>query len=66
MIKVGISACLLGIKVRYDSGHKLDHFLHDTLGKFVDWVAVCPEAEYGLGMPHKAMRLGILKTSLPG
>jgi len=30
-IKLGISSCLLGNKVRYDGGHKLDHFLTDTL-----------------------------------
>ncbi len=56
-IKLGISACLLGEKVRYDGGHKLDHFLTDTLGKFVEWVPVCPEVEYGLTVPREAMRL---------
>ena len=30
-IKVGISSCLLGEKVRYDAGHKLDRFITDTL-----------------------------------
>ncbi|HSB31404.1 MAG TPA: hypothetical protein VLD55_07355 [Candidatus Sulfobium mesophilum] len=29
-IKLGISSCLLGEKVRYDGGHKLDHFLKDS------------------------------------
>ncbi|MBU1043094.1 MAG: DUF523 and DUF1722 domain-containing protein [Candidatus Omnitrophica bacterium] len=56
-IKVGISACLLGEKVRYDGGHKLDRFLRDTLGKFVEWVPVCPEVECGLTIPREAMRL---------
>jgi uncharacterized protein YbgA (DUF1722 family)/uncharacterized protein YbbK (DUF523 family) len=56
-IKLGISSCLLGEKVRYDGGHKLDHFLKDTLGKFVEWVPVCPEVESGLPVPREAMRL---------
>ncbi|MFC1808578.1 YbgA family protein [Candidatus Omnitrophota bacterium] len=56
-VKVGISKCLLGEKVRYDGGHKLDRFLRDTLGQFVEWVPVCPEAECGLPIPREAMRL---------
>lgn len=56
-IKIGISSCLLGEKVRYDGGHKLDRYLSDTLGKYVQWVPVCPEVEYGLPVPREAMRL---------
>ena len=56
-VKLGISSCLLGENVRYDGGHKLDHYLKDTLGKFVEWVGVCPEAECGLGVPREAMHL---------
>jgi uncharacterized protein YbgA (DUF1722 family)/uncharacterized protein YbbK (DUF523 family) len=56
-IKLGISTCMLGGNVRYDGGHKLDHYLKDTLGKHVDWVPVCPEVEYGLPIPREAMRL---------
>jgi len=56
-IKIGISSCLLGKQVRYDGGHKLDHFLTDTLGQYVDWVPVCPEVECGLPVPREAMHL---------
>ena len=56
-IPLGISACLLGENVRYDGGHKLDHYLSDTLGQFVKWVPVCPEVECGLPVPREAMRL---------
>ena len=56
-IRLGISTCLLGEKVRYDGGHKLDLFLRDALGKYVDWVPVCPEVEIGLPVPREAMRL---------
>lgn len=56
-ITLGISACLLGNKVRYDGGHQADPFLIDTLGNYVDFVPVCPEVECGLGVPREAMRL---------
>ena len=56
-IRVGISSCLLGERVRYDGGHRLDHFLVDTLGRFVEYVPVCPESEAGFGVPREAMRL---------
>lgn len=55
--RVGISACLLGKAVRFDGGHKRDPFLTDTLGRFVEWVPVCPEVELGLGVPRPTLRL---------
>jgi uncharacterized protein YbgA (DUF1722 family)/uncharacterized protein YbbK (DUF523 family) len=55
--RVGVSACLMGDKVRYDGGHQQDHFLTDTLGKLVEWVGVCPEVECGLPVPRESMRL---------
>ena len=39
-IKLGISACLLGEHVRFDSGHKLDRYLTETLGQWVEYVPV--------------------------
>lgn len=54
---VGISSCLLGENVRYDGGHQLDRYLRDILGRHVEFVPVCPEAECGLGVPREAMRL---------
>jgi uncharacterized protein YbbK (DUF523 family) len=62
-IKIGISSCLLGQKVRYDGGHKLDLYLRDTLGQFLEWVPVCPEVESGLQVPREAMRLVGLPVS---
>jgi len=56
-IRIGISACLLGEKVRFDGGHKQDPFLTGTFGRFVEWVPVCPEVEAGLGTPRESMRL---------
>ncbi len=56
-IRIGISACLLGSEVRFDGGHKRDPFLTDSLGRFVEWVPVCPEVEAGFGTPRESMRL---------
>lgn len=56
-IRLGISSCLLGNKVRFDGGHKRDSFATDLLGRFVEWVPVCPEVEVGMGTPRPAMRL---------
>jgi uncharacterized protein YbgA (DUF1722 family)/uncharacterized protein YbbK (DUF523 family) len=56
-IRIGISTCLLGEKVRFDGGHKRDRYLDDVLGKYFEWVPVCPEVEVGMGIPREAVRL---------
>lgn len=56
-IRLGISTCLLGENVRYDGGHKLDRFLTETLGQYVEYVPVCPEVECGLPIPRESMHL---------
>jgi uncharacterized protein YbbK (DUF523 family) len=55
--RIGISACLLGQRVRYDGGDKRDRFLTETFGPHVEWVPVCPEAEVGMGVPREPVRL---------
>jgi uncharacterized protein YbgA (DUF1722 family)/uncharacterized protein YbbK (DUF523 family) len=54
---VGISKCLLGFKVRYDGGHKLDHYIHDIFGRYVEFIPVCPEVESGMSVPREAIHL---------
>lgn len=56
-LRLGISRCLLGENVRYDGGHKRNHFLVEELGQYVQWVPVCPEVEIGLSIPRESMRL---------
>ena len=55
--RVGISSCLLGEKVRWDGGHKRDALLISELGRFVEWLPVCPEVEVGMGIPRPSVRL---------
>jgi uncharacterized protein YbgA (DUF1722 family)/uncharacterized protein YbbK (DUF523 family) len=56
-VRVGISSCLLGQKVRFDGGHKRDAFLVETFGPHVEWVPVCPEVEAGMGTPREPIHL---------
>lgn len=56
-VRLGISSCLLGNAVRWNAGHKLDRFLTNTLGQFVEYVPVCPEVEAGFGVPKESFRL---------
>src|SRR5262245_36182693 len=56
-IRIGISRCLLGDPVRYDGAHKHDQFLTDTLGRYFEWVPVCPEVEVGMGTPREPIQL---------
>ncbi len=56
-LRLGVSACLVGRKVRYDGQHKRDAFVADVLGPFVEWVPVCPELEVGMGVPREPIRL---------
>ncbi|MEE2025199.1 YbgA family protein [Alkalimonas mucilaginosa] len=56
-LAIGISACLLGQKVRYDGGHKASDFCLTQLQPFVRYQAVCPENAIGLGTPRPPIRL---------
>lgn len=61
--RVGISSCLLGKKVRYDGMQRQNLYITDSLGKYFAWIPVCPEVDYGLGIPREPMHLvGDLET----
>jgi uncharacterized protein YbgA (DUF1722 family)/uncharacterized protein YbbK (DUF523 family) len=56
-IRIGISSCLVGMKVRFDGGHKKDAFVSGPLERFVTFVPICPEVEMGMGTPRPSIRL---------
>jgi len=56
-IRLGISSCLLGEKVRYDGTDKRDGYITGTLARFFELVSVCPEVAIGLGVPRPPIRL---------
>ena len=57
LIRVGVSACLIGEEVRYNGAHKKDDRVLDALGTRFQLVPVCPEVEMGLGVPREPMNL---------
>lgn len=56
-IVVGVSACLLGERVRYDGDHRRDPFVATDLARQFELVPVCPEVAIGLGVPRPPIRL---------
>ncbi len=56
-IRIGVSTCLLGERVRYDGEQKLDRVVRDILGAIFQLVPVCPEFELGLGVPREPIGL---------
>jgi uncharacterized protein YbbK (DUF523 family) len=62
--RVGISSCLLGEPVRYDGGHRKEPALLDDFDGLVEWVANCPEAELGLGVPRETIQIELVDGAL--
>jgi len=56
-IKIGISSCVLGERVRFDSGHKISKFVTKELSPYFEFVPVCPEVGSGMPVPRPTIRL---------
>lgn len=56
-INIGISACLLGEKVRYNGSHKFAPYIATALGRIFNWIPLCPEVEVGMPIPREAIQL---------
>lgn len=56
-VRVGVSACLLGARVRYDGDHRRDAWICDQLASLFELVEICPELELGLGVPREKIRI---------
>ncbi len=55
-IRIGVSSCLLGNKVRYDGRDKLHQKVMMLCNQF-DCIAICPEVAIGLGVPRPPVNL---------
>lgn len=55
-MKIAVSGCLLGEKIRYDGGHKNDRFITKQLSNHADFVPFCPE-HLAFGTPRPTIRL---------
>lgn len=56
-IRLGVSSCLLGERVRYDGDHKRDAYICDTLAECFELIPLCPELAIGLGVPRPPIQL---------
>ena len=56
-IKIGVSSCLIGEKVRWNGDHKQNHFVREILANYFEYVSVCPEMEVGMGVPRETVAL---------
>ena len=63
-IKIGISSCLMGEKVRFDSGHKRNAYINGILANFFEFTTFCPEVEIGLSIPREPIRLVTLNDKV--
>ncbi len=54
---VGVSACLLGHKVRYDGTDKRHTAICDSLGGLLDLQGFCPEVAIGLPVPRPPIQV---------
>jgi uncharacterized protein YbgA (DUF1722 family)/uncharacterized protein YbbK (DUF523 family) len=55
--KLGISACLMGVEVRFNGGHKESHLCTRALNEYFDFIPLCPEVAIGMGVPREPIRL---------
>lgn len=55
--KLGVSACLMGVEVRFNGGHKESHLCTRSLNEYFDFIPACPEVAIGMGIPREAIRL---------
>ena len=54
---IGVSSCLLGSEVRFDSGHKKNKLVTNVLSEYFDYQSFCPEVSAGMGIPRQPVRL---------
>lgn len=57
VIRIGVSACLLGQAVRYDGRDKYNPVVNSVLCQQFDCVPFCPEMAIGLGCPRPPVQL---------
>jgi uncharacterized protein YbgA (DUF1722 family)/uncharacterized protein YbbK (DUF523 family) len=55
-MKIAVSGCLLGEKVRFDSGHKRDEFVMNELSRYAEYISFCPE-NMAFSNPRPSIRL---------
>ncbi len=64
LIKIAISSCLLGNRVRYNGESKLNRILIETMNDRVKLIPICPEVECGMDVPREPADLVMDKSGL--
>ena len=55
-MKIAVSGCLLGEKIRFDKGHKRDTFIMEELSAYAEYISFCPE-NLAFGSPRPSIRM---------
>ncbi|TMM43134.1 YbgA family protein [Colwellia ponticola] len=55
-LEIGISACLIGEKVRFDASNKPSTFCIKEFSQYVTYKSFCPEVAIGLPIPRPTIR----------
>ncbi|MFT5661595.1 MAG: hypothetical protein ACI9TV_002242 [Sulfurimonas sp.] len=55
-MKIAVSGCLLGEKIRFDKGHKKDDFIVNELSNYAEYISFCPE-HIAFGSPRPSIRM---------
>lgn len=56
-VRIAVSACLLGERVRYDGDHSRNDFVAEALARCFELIPDCPEVGIGLGTPRPKIHL---------
>lgn len=56
-VRIAVSACLLGERVRYDGDHSRNDFVAEALDRCFELIPDCPEVGIGLGTPRPKIHL---------
>jgi uncharacterized protein YbbK (DUF523 family) len=50
-VRLAMSSCFLGEKVRFDGDHKRNTYITKVLSAYFDFIPVCLEIAIGIGVP---------------
>lgn len=64
MIKIAVSKCLLGERVRYDGTDCLCTLLDTIINDEISLVAFCPEVAIGMGVPRDPIQLDMTANTI--
>ena len=65
-VRIAISGCLIGAKVRYNGEHCLKKPLAALSSEHIELIPLCPEVEAGLSVPREPIRLVRLESGKTG